>query len=123
MERVLDSKDIAKKNRRSRTQEDLSMSTFSDESSLNDNDIGYGQQNGSFKPEKEHHSTSKEALARGQGTFASKNNIHTSPVSSPVSLGGDEFALVVNGHSLVYALGPEIELLFLAVAEKCSCKY
>ena len=123
MERVLDSKDLAKKNRRSHTQEDLSMSTFSDESSLNDNDIAYGHQNGSFKPEKEHHSTSKEALARGEGTFASKNNVQTSPVSSPVSLGGDEFALVVNGHSLVYALGPEIELLFLAVAEKCSCKY
>ena len=122
MERVLENKDGEKKTRRSHGQEDLSMSTFSDTSSLNEHDVPYGQQNGTFKIEKEHHYTSKEALSRGQGTFASKNNIQTSPISSPVSLGGDEFALVVNGHSLVYALGPELELLFLAVAEKCSCK-
>lgn len=30
------------------------------------------------------------------------------------------FALVVNGHSLVYALSEELELLFLSVAEKCN---
>merc|ERR1711899_453799 len=56
------------------------------------------------------------------GRGISDNNFQTSPLSSPGggSLGGDEFALVVNGHSLVYALGPELELLFLSVAEKCS---
>ena len=30
------------------------------------------------------------------------------------------FALVVNGHSLVYALSEELELLFLSVAERCN---
>ncbi len=30
------------------------------------------------------------------------------------------FALVVNGHSLVYALSDDLELLFLAVAEQCN---
>eukprot|EP00095_Tigriopus_kingsejongensis_P008981 maker-scaffold570_size134912-snap-gene-0.9 protein:Tk08981 transcript:maker-scaffold570_size134912-snap-gene-0.9-mRNA-1 annotation:"phospholipid-transporting atpase id" len=30
------------------------------------------------------------------------------------------FALVINGHSLVYALSEELELLFLGVAEKCN---
>ena len=32
------------------------------------------------------------------------------------------FALVVNGHSLVYALSEELELLFLSVAEHCNGK-
>jgi len=32
------------------------------------------------------------------------------------------FALVVNGHSLVYALAEELELLFLGVAEQCNGK-
>ena len=127
MERVLENKENGRTNRKSHTQEDLSMSTFSDSSSLNENDIAYGgQQNGTFKPEKELQleggtEYKKQALARGQ--FASENNVQTSPISSPGSLGGDEFALVVNGHSLVYALGPELELLFLGVAEKCSCKF
>merc|ERR1712088_38644 len=31
-----------------------------------------------------------------------------------------EFALVVNGHSLVHALAPSLELLLLGVAEHCS---
>ena len=40
---------------------------------------------------------------------------------------GDEesrsgFALVVNGHSLVFALSEELEFLFLAVAENCNGK-
>jgi hypothetical protein len=30
------------------------------------------------------------------------------------------FALVVNGHSLVYALAEEMEMLFLSVAERCN---
>ena len=30
------------------------------------------------------------------------------------------FALVVNGHSLVFALSERLELLFLAVAEQCT---
>ena len=30
------------------------------------------------------------------------------------------FALVVNGHSLVHALTPELERLFLGVAEHCT---
>ena len=32
------------------------------------------------------------------------------------------FALVVNGHSLVFALSERLELLFLAVAEQCTCE-
>ena len=32
------------------------------------------------------------------------------------------FALVVNGHSLVFALSERLELLFLAVAEQCTGK-
>jgi hypothetical protein len=32
------------------------------------------------------------------------------------------FALVVNGHSLVHALTPELEKLFLGVAEHCTGK-
>ena len=32
------------------------------------------------------------------------------------------FSLVINGHSLVHALTPGLELLFLGVAEHCSCK-
>ena len=126
MERVLENRDSGRTTRKSHNQEDLSMSTFSDTSSLNENDIAYGgQQNGTFKPEKElqlEKGTEYKKQALGRGAFVSENNIQTSPISSPVSLGGDEFALVVNGHSLVYALGPELELLFLGVAEKCSCK-
>ncbi|XP_059080982.1 phospholipid-transporting ATPase ID-like isoform X3 [Tigriopus californicus] len=34
--------------------------------------------------------------------------------------GRSGFALVINGHSLVYALSEELELLFLGVAEKCN---
>ncbi|XP_023324671.1 phospholipid-transporting ATPase ID [Eurytemora carolleeae] len=33
---------------------------------------------------------------------------------------GPDLALVVNGHSLVYALQPDLELLFLGVAEHCT---
>ena len=33
------------------------------------------------------------------------------------------FALVVNGHSLVHALTPELERLFLGVAEHCSGEF
>ena len=32
------------------------------------------------------------------------------------------FSLVINGHSLVHALGPQLELLFLGVAEHCNGK-
>ena len=32
------------------------------------------------------------------------------------------FSLVINGHSLVHALGPSLELLFLGVAEHCNGK-
>ena len=34
-----------------------------------------------------------------------------------------EFALVITGHSLVHALAPSLELLFLGVAEHCNCKF
>ena len=34
-----------------------------------------------------------------------------------------EFSLVINGHSLVHALAPSLELLFLGVAEHCNCKF
>lgn len=122
MERVLESKENQKPVRKSQMHEDLSMSTISDSSN---DEITYGHQNGVFKHDKELHIESgteykKQAITRG----ISDNNFQTSPLSSPGggSLGGDEFALVVNGHSLVYALGPELELLFLSVAEKCSCK-
>ena len=40
------------------------------------------------------------------------------------SLGGGEegggLALIINGHSLVHALTPELELVFLGVAEHCQ---
>ncbi len=57
-----------------------------------------------------------------------------SPAASSLSAGGGApgggpgegdrsgFALVVNGHSLVYALAEELELLFLSVAENCNGK-
>ncbi len=40
----------------------------------------------------------------------------------PGNSGGEEnnFALVINGSSLVHALEPNLELLFLGVAEHCS---
>merc|ERR1719412_1112938 len=53
MERVLENRNSQNTKRRSHAHEDLSMSTFSDTSSLNENDNAYGgQPNGTFKSEK-----------------------------------------------------------------------
>ncbi|XP_040573208.1 probable phospholipid-transporting ATPase IM isoform X4 [Lepeophtheirus salmonis] len=46
------------------------------------------------------------------------NKSPISVVFNPEGSGG--FALIVNGHSLVFALTPQLELLFLSVAEKCQ---
>jgi len=57
-------------------------------------------------------------------THSAKNNIEVPlgnnnfPTSPPKINGG--FALVVNGHSLVQALTPSMELLFLDVASRCK---
>ena len=135
MEEVQDNKENQQYKRRSRMQDDLSMSTFSDTSSLNDieNTVGYKQEKihqeittsytrdiggGDYK---NHH-----IPGRGQEAGYSDQYSRKSPISSPtspISIGGDDFALVVNGHSLVYALTPDLEQLFLSVAENCSCKY
>lgn len=32
-----------------------------------------------------------------------------------------EFAVVINGHSLVHALHPQLEQLFLEVSSQCKC--
>ena len=116
---------------RSHTQDDLSMSTFSDTSSLNDNDVNYGHKNNDpYKQDKMKYvdgrgDYTKEIPHRRQEADLSDKHLQRSPISSPASpfsVGGDDFALVVNGHSLVYALTPALELLFLSVAENCSCK-
>jgi hypothetical protein len=130
MQGVLDSQQNQNTKRRSHAHEDLSMSTFSDTSSLNENDNAYGgQPNGTLKSEKVSQSYDGDYKSNiggpGYGTVSTEKNIHHSPISSPTSpfsIGGEDFALVVNGHSLVYALTPELELLFLSVAENCSCK-
>ena len=46
----------------------------------------------------------------------SENSLVEDEASGPS--GG--FALVINGHSLVHALQPGMELVFLGVAEHCS---
>jgi hypothetical protein len=43
-----------------------------------------------------------------------------SSVDDETDLSTPTFALVVNGHSLVHALTPELERLFLGVAEHCT---
>ena len=129
MDGVLDGRLNENFKNKSHTQEDLSMSTFSDTSSLNEIDNAYGGHNtGIFQPEKISQADANggyknKVPARGYGAVTLEKEVQQSPISSPFSVGGDELALVVNGHSLVYALTPELELLFLSVAEKCSCKY
>ena len=121
MQGVLDIRQNQNTKRRSHAHEDLSMSTFSDTSSLNENDNAYGgQQNGTFKSEKVSQSYGGgdyKSNMGGPGYGSTEKNMHHSPISSPTSpfsIGGEDFALVVNGHSLVYALTPELELLFLS---------
>ena len=50
-----------------------------------------------------------------------KNSLHNDGYIKPVEeseFGG--FALVINGHSLLHALDPKLELLFLDVASNCK---
>jgi len=97
--------------------ESLSMSTLSDASSLGGEDNhGLSQspppvkQNG-VGPEGggDVGKGPPSAAAEGEGGFQQQRD---SPVSG--------YALVVNGHSLVFALLPQMEKLFLSVAEHCS---
>jgi hypothetical protein len=129
MQGVLDNNPNKDAKTRSNNHEDLSMSTFSDASSLDDKEHPYGgRTNGIFKSEKIIESERdkdpyKHGPSRGNGTTVFEKDIHQSPISSPASpfsIGGEDFALVVNGHSLVHALTPELELLFLGVAENCG---
>ena len=129
MQGVLDNNPNKDAKLRSHNHEDLSMSTFSDASSLDDKEHPYGgHTNGIVKSEKVIESERdkdpyKHGPSRGNGTTVFEKEIHQSPISSPTSpfsIGGEDFALVVNGHSLVHALTPELELLFLSVAENCG---
>jgi len=55
-------------------------------------------------------------LPNGDG----KERVQTPSVAGDSELSTPTFALVVNGHSLVHALTPELERLFLGVAEHCT---
>lgn len=67
--------------------------------------------------------------SNGPGQRARKDSISMLTLSD-TSMFGDghdttgapTFSLVINGHSLVHALTPGLELLLLGVAEHCSCK-
>ena len=77
----------------------LSMMTLSDSSSYtegNNGDYGYGV---TFNVKGE------KGQGHGQGHQEGQRS---------------GFALVINGHSMVFALSEELELLFLSVAENCS---
>ena len=55
-------------------------------------------------------------LPNGEG----KERVQTPSMGGESDLSTPTFALVVNGHSLVHALTPELERLFRGVAEHCS---
>ena len=134
IQEVVDNRENYQNKRRSRMQDDLSMSTISDMSSTNDNEneVGYKQEpmhpdiSPSYMRPTGGGDYKNQIPGRGQEAGFSDQYSRKSPISSPTSpfsIGGDEFALVVNGHSLVYALTPDLEQLFLSVAENCACKY
>ena len=50
----------------------------------------------------------------------SKERVQTPSIGGESEMMAPSFALVVNGHSLVHALTPELERLFLGVAEHCT---
>lgn len=78
-----------------RRMDSMSMLTLSDASSLNEPGLSNGLNNG-------HH-------------FHNGRNHRSMAVDNYPA-----FSLVINGHSLVHALSPSLELLFLGVAEHCN---
>jgi phospholipid-translocating ATPase len=50
--------------------------------------------------------------------FSESDYQHGCSVDEPEATGG--FALIINGHSLVHALHPKLEKMFVEVA--CQCK-
>ncbi len=67
-------------------------------------------------------SMSDGASAPGPGMVNTLPAANRSEVDEE-SEGRSGLALVINGHSLVYALSPELEHLFFVVAEHCSCRF
>ena len=119
-----------KTKRKKQQQDDLSMSTFSEDtsSSLENDELrdeSSGRKNYGFKLHRQHGAGDhKTGLDLSEAKHLPPNSTVSSPTPFSIgSSGGNEFALVVNGHSLVYALTPDLELLFLNVAENCSCKF
>jgi hypothetical protein len=70
----------------------------------------------SFQSGIHNHSQHPAMLPNGDG----KERVQTPSMAAESEAATPTFALVVNGHSLVHALTPELERLFLGVAEHCT---